>query len=730
MSRRLLLNKIYRTVAALVVLILALLVSIVFLNPTSVGNPDFVGNINLWAVIWAATFVFFLVLSFILARDLVKLFFDYQARRPGSRIKGKLIATFIVFSLFPALVMSFLAFGLINRNLQLWFTSPTEQILTSSERIVSRFYEQGRQLALSEIRSAGSRVIQGDESSSLQRIVQEGPFQALLLFDSSGGPVAQAGQWLGSQDRPAHLQNQALERGDWFERSRLFDMGRADTDIIEVALRIEGSEEQRILVGQLVDSPSVEFHAIQVEDARSRFQELQASVDQIRINYFSILALTTLAIIFGFVWLGTYIARRITVPLEAVAVGARALADGDLDHRVAVEAVDELGILVDSFNRMAQQIEESRSKLERANLELIAKNGELEERRRHTDTILQNIATGVISVDESDRICTVNQAVLRMFETTLEEILDHPVEDLAGPELQQEFQILKRRAALYGTFRKDISFRRGERQLYIAATATANPLPLRDEPEYLIVLDDLTELIKAEKFAAWQEVARRLAHEIKNPLTPIQLSAERILKRFQQLATDETTELRDYGRVVDEAVHVIESEASALKNLVNEFSRFARLPISKPVQCNLHELIESTLTSFNGALEAVRIDRDFDPALHSLPLDPEQFRRVLVNLIDNSLDSLAETRGDRLISIQTVHESKRGIATIEFSDNGPGMKPDDYEQLFLPYFSIKKKGTGLGLAIVRQIINEHQGYVRAEPNAPTGMRFVIGLPLQ
>ena len=729
MSRRHLLNKIYRTVVALVVLILALLVSIVFLNPTSVGNPNFVGNINLWAVIWAATFVFFLVLSFILARDLVKLFFDYQAGRPGSRIKGKLIATFIVFSLFPALVMSFLAFGLINRNLQLWFTSPTEQILTSSERVVSRFYEQGRQLAFAAIQSAGSRVVQVDGNSNLQEIVGDGPFQALRLFDNSGQQLAESGSWLGSQARPAYLQSQALE-GEWFERSRLFDIGRADTDVIEVAFRLGGSEGTRILVGQLVESPSVEFHAIQVEEARGRFQELQSGVDQIRINYFSILALTTLAMIFGFVWLGTYIARRITVPLEAVAVGARALADGDFDHRVAVEAVDELGILVDSFNRMAQQIEESRSKLERANLELIAKNGELEERRRHTDTILQNIATGVISVDESDRICTVNQAVLRMFDTTEEEILDHPVEDLAGPELQQEFQILRRRAALYGTFRKDISFRRGERQLYIAATATANPLPLREEPEYLIVLDDLTELIKAEKFAAWQEVARRLAHEIKNPLTPIQLSADRILKRFRQLAGLETLELRDYGRVVDEAVHVIESEASTLKNLVNEFSRFARLPISKPVQCDLHELIESTLTSFNGALEAVRIDRDFDPTLHSLPLDPEQFRRVIVNLIDNSLDSLAEARVDRTISIRTIHESKRGMATIEFSDNGLGMEPDDYEQLFLPYFSTKKKGTGLGLAIVRQIINEHQGYVRAEPNTPSGMRFVIGLPLE
>lgn len=714
--------------AALIVLIGALLISIVFLNPTSVGSPDFIGNITLWAVIWAATYVIILVLSFILARDLVKLFFDYQAGRPGSRIKGKLIATFIVFSLFPALVMSFLAFGLINRNLQLWFTSPTEQILTSSDRVVNRFYEQGRQLAVRAIESTGESVLSSNAPRPLQTLERDDLFQALRLVGPDGRVADSVGQWLGSEEHLADLAAHAMERGSWFRRRRLFEIGRADTDALEVALRL--TDRSQVLIGQLVDANSVEFHAIQVAEAKSRFKEMQASVDQIRMNYFSILALTTLAMIFGFVWLGTYIARRITVPLEAVAVASRALADGDLDHRVDVEAVDELGILVDSFNRMAQQIEESRGKLESANLELTSKNAELEERRRHTETILQNIATGVISVDESDRVCTVNQAVLRMFDTSREEILDRSVGDLAGPELLEELRLLKRRAALYGTFRKDISFRRGERQLYIAATATANPLPLRDQAEYLIVLDDLTELIKAQKFAAWQEVARRLAHEIKNPLTPIQLSAERIRKRFHQLPQGRPGGLEDFGSIMDEAVQVIESEALNLKNLVNEFSRFARLPISKPVSCDLHEVIEGTLSSFNGALEAIQIDTDFDPAIESLPLDAEQFRRVLVNLIDNSLDSLAEVNGERAISIKTSKEANQGVATIVFSDTGRGIEPGDYEELFLPYFSTKKKGTGLGLAIVRQIVNEHQGYVRAEPNFPRGMRFIIGLPLQ
>ena len=390
-----------------------------------------------------------------------------------------------------------------------------------------------------------------------------------------------------------------------------------------------------------------------------------------------------------------------------------------------------MGILVDSFNGMAEEIKHSRMKLEMANRELSTTNVRLDERRRYIETILQNIATGVISLNESRLVQTVNEATLKMFRTTSEQVIQRPMQQLLGEDLSQEFQAMVRRAQLYGTCRKEVTFDRGEQQLHVAVTITFNPLPDENRAEYLIVLDDLTELIKAEKFAAWQEVARRLAHEIKNPLTPIQLSAERIKQRVERLVQGSPLrpDLAEVDRIVKDAVRIIQAEATILKSLVEEFSRFARMPICQPTEVELHALIESTLSRYDGTLGRVEILRDFDRRIGQVRLDPAQMQRVFVNLIDNSLDALARSDGAQQICVSTSFDEGRESIRIQFQDSGIGIPPEDYDNLFLPYFSTKKKGTGLGLAIVRQIISEHNGFIRAEPNAPQGTRFVMELPL-
>ncbi|MFQ5740465.1 MAG: ATP-binding protein [Acidobacteriota bacterium] len=735
MSQRELRKKIYWTLASLAVVILAFLSSVIFLNPTSVGSPDFVENINLWAVIWAFNFIVVLTLSFFLARNLIKLFFEYQTRQPGSRIKSKLITTFVIFSMFPALIMSFLAFGLINRNLRLWFTSPSEQLLRSSQLITSNFYEQNRSYAILAARWMATEleVRNLKPGPELEKIRQAAGFAGLVIFDGKGREVERVGKWLGESGGLAFSLSKVLAGADFSLRRRLLDVGLADRDLVLVGVPVShpSGAIQGALFGQLVIPQSVEFHAIQVKEALEKYKQLKAGADQVELNYFSILVLTTLTVVFGFVWLGTYIARRITVPLEALAEGARELAEGNLDHRVDVSAADELGVLVESFNQMAEEIKQSRHQLEKANEELRATNVELDERRRYTETVLQNIATGVISVDESDVIRTVNDAALHMFQTTREKILNQPLSQLGERNLRAEFQKMKSRAGLGGTFSKDIALKREEQQLYVAATVTANPLPLQNKTEYLLVLDDLTELIKAEKFAAWQEVARRLAHEIKNPLTPIQLSAERIRKRFERIQEDRVlpAQLREFSQVLNDAVRIITAEAEMLKTLVNEFSSFARLPISHPTETDLHPLITQTLAGYDGGLQTVEIRKRFDPRIGRIRVDPEQMRRVFVNLIDNSLDALSSCKGDRHIEISTRLNEGGQSVTIEFSDNGIGISPQDYDNLFLPYFSTKRKGTGLGLAIVRQIISEHNGHIRAQMNRARGMKFIMEIPL-
>ncbi len=730
MAAKTLRQKIYWTGAGLAILLLSFLVSVTFLNPSSVGNTDFVANINLWAFIWAVNFVLFLILCFILARDLIKLYFEHPSEELGKRIKSKLITTFTLFSLFPAVLMSFLAYGLINSNLRLWFTSPSEQLLESAEEVVATFYDQNRLLLLQSLRNLHGEL--DTEELRLEGILAEGQlpsiFEGLAIYTPDRDRVWSLG-W--REEDVTDTLDQALSGGDAYHHRRGNELNQADIDLVLAGVPIRGSAGRikGALLAQHVVLSSVEFNALEAVKARARFNELKGSQRQIQVNYILILAVTTLAVIFGFVWLGTYIARKITVPLEALATGAHQLSEGNLDHRVNVAAVDELGVLVDSFNRMAAEIRDSRRELERANEELLQTNTELAEGRYYIERILQNIGTGVMSVDHNDIVRTVNQAALGILKSTREEVVGQPLRKVAGEGMYEQFSEMKKRARLYDAYRREILISREDQQVYIAATVTANPHRSGGGEEFLVVLDELTELIRAEKFAAWQEVARRLAHEIKNPLTPIQLSTERVNRRFERLDRSNPKAVGEFGRILGDALNIISAEAQALKLLVQEFSRFARLPISKPIETDLHDLIELTLELYDGSLRSVHIERDFDPGIKTVTLDPEQMRRVFVNLIDNALDALADCDYERAITITTRPNPLSESVTIEFTDNGSGIAPEDYDNLFFPYFSKKIKGTGLGLAIVQQIVNDHNGYVRAAPNHPSGMRFRIEIPV-
>jgi two-component system nitrogen regulation sensor histidine kinase NtrY len=729
MAKETLLRKIYWTLAVLSAFILAFLVSVIFLNPSSVGNTDFVENINLWASIWTVNTVLLLALCFMLARDLIKLYFEHQSKKLGTRIKRKLITTFTIFSLFPALLMSFVAFGLINSNLRLWFTSPSEKLLTSSEKVVEAYYDQNQSLLLYKTQLVASLInpstLQWDPAGLDQDLSE---IQGLAIFDSQGIRTSQD-RW--REEDVTDLLSQALGGKDVYSRRRGHEIGRADVDLILTGRPIRNSGEEIVgaVLAQHVVPGSVEFNALEATNARRKFNDLKNSFRQVQLNYFLILAITTLMVISGFVWLGTYIARKITVPLEGLAEGADQLSQGNLDHRVNVAAVDELGVLVDSFNTMAGDIRNSRRQLEETNAELRAANKELQEGRSYTEHILQNIGTGVLSIDQNDIVQTGNQAALRILKMSNSEVVGHQIGSLAGETFLEQFQEMKRRAKLYGSYRRELVLKRGKFQTCIAATVTVSPQPLRNNQEFLVVLDELNELIRAEKFAAWQEVARRLAHEIKNPLTPIQLSAERILKRFEKLELSDGTAVRNFRKVLEDGVRMISTEGQNLKSLVQEFSRFARLPISKPVDTPLHHLIDETLKMYDGALKNIQVDRSFDNQVSKVLVDPEQIRRVFVNLIDNAMDALSDTENGRRLSISTRLNTRKQSVAVEFRDNGGGVPPEDYDNLFLPYFSTKKKGTGLGLAIVQRIINDHNGYIRAEPNFPNGMCFTMEIPL-
>lgn len=733
MRQKQLLRSIYWVSGFLILFIFAFLISIFFLNPSSVGNQNFLSNFNLWAFVWALIFILILILTFVLARNIIHLFFEYHSGQPGSRIKGKLVLTFIVFSIFPSMIMFFLAFGLINQNLSKWATAPSEQLIGSSQIIAQKYYDTKRLLLV----SAAERLAERYDSAGRQGLEELLPlaardgFDAIFIADRAGKIIHSVGAESGHNLTPGQLA-EARPGYPAFLIDKAFnvDPGMIDQGWVIVELPSPEEAPGRTLAFGFRLPESIEFHLLEVREAHRVHQELRGTLDSLRTNYFLVLTATMLCVVFGFVWLGSYIARKLTVPLEALAEGSRELAGGNFDHRVEVAAVDELGILVDSFNLMATQLKENREQLERANFDLTETNVELDERRRYIETILQNIATAVLTIDHEEVIRTANQAALKLLQAMPKQIISRPIREVADNNLYREFLDMKKGAELFGIIRRQLTIHRNGRVLYVAATVTTTRAPQKDSSEFLIVLDDLTELIRAEKFAAWQEVARRLAHEIKNPLTPIQLSAERVGRRFQRVAESLPSHpaITEYGEVLGEATRMIIEESRRLKSLITEFSRFARLPVSKPVQTSLHDLILKSLSPYGANFSGIQVETEFDPKVDLVEVDPEQMQRVFINLLENSLDALSEITTEKSIRIKTQANPLRGAVIIEFSDSGPGIPPADQENLFLPYFSTKKKGTGLGLAIVRQIVTEHKGFIRIEPNHPSGTRVIIEIP--
>jgi two-component system nitrogen regulation sensor histidine kinase NtrY len=428
----------------------------------------------------------------------------------------------------------------------------------------------------------------------------------------------------------------------------------------------------------------------------------------------------TLMILVGSTWMGLYVAKRITRPVQMLAVAAKEIGAGHLDFRVEPETTDELGSLVEAFNSMAGELSASRKRLERESLELERRHHDVEGRRQYVETILDRIASGVVSIDAAGRIRTANSAAVRLLG------IDPGVAGLpaatvfGGPELKPFGTLVDDVSRIREDARpRDVSIVRDGRELHLAVMATALRRDDGGSEGLVIVFDDVTPLVRAQKVAAWREVARRLAHEIKNPLTPIQLSAERMRRHFSG-APDQTRAL------VDECTSTIVGEVESLKGLVDEFSQFARMPAPRAVPTDLHALLQDTLGLYRGIFTDVDIHPRFAAGVPRVTVDPEQIRRVVINVIDNAIEAM-DQRGT--IEIETAHDAANNLVRLVISDDGPGIPAAEREKLFLPYYSTKRRGSGLGLAIVRRIVAEHGGSIEVTDSAPRGTRFTIELPV-
>jgi PAS domain S-box-containing protein len=469
----------------------------------------------------------------------------------------------------------------------------------------------------------------------------------------------------------------------------------------------------------------------EIERRWDAYQTQHQDLRSYRYFYSGVLGLITIFVLFVATWLALFFSKQIIVPIEALVEATGKLSSGHLEHRVQAPASDELAALVESFNQMTQQLETKTRQLQQRNEDLGRANLELDTRRRFINAMLESITAGVISVSAKGAILKTNSWLSQIFPAEKLQQAEH-IRDLFSPEDYEELRYMMKRAQRMGSANREFQIEVGGQILHLAVTVSAiGPVAAEGGPEpprFVIVFEDTTELLRAQKSAAWDEVARRVAHEIKNPLTPIALSAERMGRLLDRIeAAQDPKQRQDLRDRFAQCTRTIAGEVDTLRTLVDEFAQFARFPQARPERADLNAVIESALELFQGRLKGISVRTELSRPMPMVHVDPALFRRVVVNLIDNAAEALQDCWVKEIL-ITTTPGLVPDTVELIVADSGPGISPEDKERLFMPYFSTKRRGTGLGLAIVNRVLGEHRATIRVEDNQPTGSRFIIDVP--
>lgn len=700
-----------------------LLLSLVLLQSSNLWQTLSVDSATDTLLLYALSslnFIAFIIFGFIFLRSIIKLIRERRTFQLGSKIKTRLLIYFFMVSLLPIVAMAGFSYLFMNRALDRWFTQIPENVVRApiklQEQAMSdqkaRLGDTARMLAKAlDGRPLGER--------ELQQVVQAGNLLRLQIIAPDGKLLAESERSLDQRQRlelERQLRPVTDEKGGGMSTSdgtgyasadALFEDGRHL--IIVTDVHSVGN------VGELVNSTLGEF---------DRLKTQQVTVRQIGLLTLGVL---TFLLIFASSWIAFYIARGITLPIQALALGADEIAKGNLGYHIDVLAEDELALLVAAFNQMSVRLQQNAT--------------ELGERRRYIETVIETLPNGVISFDPNRRVSTINRAALNILKLETADFTGVPLESLVQEDNRAVISRLLSRAKRVGHASEQTVLKRengngadeNSAGLAVALTAAA----LADGKGVVLVIEDLSELIAAQRAAAWQEVARRMAHEIKNPLTPIQLSAERIARKCMETpaaagasaSIHSSTTPEQSRRIVKEGTETILREVQSLKSMVDEFSKFARLPDAKLESGNVNEIIEQSAAMYADRYDDVKVVATLASGLPEAMIDPEQLKRVFVNLIENAIEAFDADAGSKEITIASRHDMARDLIVIELADNGRGIKLADMQKLFQPYFSTKGRGTGLGLAIVNRIVAEHKGKIKVVANQPHGAKFIIELPV-
>ena len=710
---------------------------------------DYLSEVVLYALS-AACITMLVVLGFILARNVIKLWVERRRAVPFARFRGKLVAALLGMTLVPALLVLFVGSELIRNSAERWFSAPIDDVLTSANE-VARDYYRSRERVVSDhaqriADSLSGLPLDAQDIARVRELVTPDVAAGLLgsidvyrvtSVETETGraaiePLLEVAMPTGLAGYSRAAAERLAERvAAGGEDVRQVEPLAGGAEVVRAAAIIGGGVDGApvgVVVASDALTGSVAFHSRRISGAYEAYSQLRVLQRPLAGVYLSFFVMLTLMILISATWLGIYVAKRITRPVQLLAEGAREIGAGHFDYRIEPQSRDEFGSLVDAFNTMAGELSTSRRRLERSRRDLERTNREVDQRRQYIETILERIATGVISVDEEGRLSMINRAATRLLSLDASVVGQPASTVFARDDVRPLADVLMNaRTHTANRSAQEVALGQEGREVHLAVAATELPSETGGVNGTVMVFDDITPLIRAQRVATWRDVARRLAHEIKNPLTPIQLCAERIRRHF-------STAPQASRELVDECTTTIVGEVESLKSLVDEFSQFARMPSPRTVSADLNALLDETLGLYDGLFTNIAVERHFSAGLPRARFDPEQLRRVVVNLIDNAVDALehhlrGSSNGHRgVIAVQTEHDEASGVVRLIVRDNGPGISEAAREKLFMPYFSTKRRGSGLGLAIVRRIVVEHGGSIEVGDNPPSGTTFTIELP--
>jgi two-component system nitrogen regulation sensor histidine kinase NtrY len=723
-----------RREGVLIIVILIVVALLTFFETRTVrfGADIPISNTILMFILININLLLLILLIFLVFRNLVKLLYDRRRKVMGAKLRTRLVVAFIVLTIVPTVVLFFFSINFITTSIEFWFNVPVEQALENSLRVGGRLYDrvdEGNRFFLERISSQlqSTNLLNPDNQKALTQYI----LMVQREFNLDGVEVYAANTQRITFSLSPELENEyfGLVSAENLQNEASINGVRSITQEIPsgeliktigtIPFGVKNSEAGGFLVVTVLIPPDLYQNLESISRGFEEYQQIKLYKKPIQITYYISLSIVALLVLFCAIWFGFYLAKTISIPIKELAEGTRRVAEGELGFSIASVADDEIGSLVTSFNKMTKDLRSNREQLELSARMLRKQNIEIEEKRHYIEFVLKNVSAGVVTLDAKGRVSTINKSAEKMLGLKSGEILHKSFNSLLTIQNKDLADEIMGNLSLGRDTPIEVPLKliiQGRPRSFLA-TVSALKDDTRKPMGIVMVFDDLTEMEKSQRMAAWREVARRIAHEVKNPLTPITLSAQRLKRKYSSQLGEP---------VFEECTQTIIDHVDLIRNLVNEFSSFARFPSANPKLCDLIPIIEETVALYREGHSNIKFETQNTGDIPPLNLDRQQIKQALINLIDNAIGAIKE---DGFISINVTDDPILKRIRIEVADNGPGISNQDKTRLFEPNFSTKKAGMGLGLTIVSTIIADHNGVISVQDNIPQGAKFVIELPV-